>query len=93
MTLPSYRTIDQSEAVHKPITPPGTPPLQLAFKNVFLKPIKELGVLSTSCRGLCAPLGALQNTLHFSSPQPGVSRSALLRVGQQTQVLVQDQLN
>ena len=90
MTLPSYRTIDQSEAVHKPITPPGTPPLQLAFKNVFLKPIRELGVLSTS---LCALLGALQNTLHFSSPQPGVSRSALLRVGQQTQVLVQDQLN
>ena len=39
MTLPSHRTIDQSEAVHKPITPPGMPPLQLPFKNVFLKPI------------------------------------------------------
>ena len=82
LLIPSLPTNQKN--VHELVTHPATLSLILSFKNLSLKAIGELGVFEHSL----SPLLVQHPTINVAlpSPQPGVSRLALLCTGKWTQV-------
>lgn len=74
MTLKLHLDANQSRIVHELITHPAAPSLTLHLKPLPRKSSKNLGLFNMICP--FSMLGALQSTLYFPSPQPGVSRLA-----------------